>query len=260
MKLPELQELQELVRGLRAELCTPIRSEDVHTKRACDFVTEKDLFVEQYLKAELGRRYAHIAFHGEEGDNERIDPARPCFVLDPIDGTTNFIFGYGLSAVSLAVVLQGAPILAVVYNPHTDELFAAERGKGATCNGRPIRALAATELSQVLAAVGTMPYQKERADELFALAKRAYLSCLDVRRSGAASIDLCHTACGRIGVYFERALSLWDFAAGALILTEAGGVISDWSGKPLSFDGKSDIAAAAPHLHEKLLDMLNQPL
>lgn len=119
-----------------------------------------------------------------------------------------------------------------------------------------MRVLPANDLSEVLAAVGTMAYRKEYADELFALAKRAYLSCIDIRRSGAASMDLCALAAGRVGIYFERNLSLWDYAASALVLEEAGGKITDWEGNPLTYTGKTDIAASNTHLHPALLALL----
>lgn len=257
MQLPTSSELEELLRGLRGFLSEPLAREEVHTKHANDFVTEKDLFVESTLKRELSARYPSFAFLGEEETFGGVDPAVPTFVLDPIDGTTNFIFSYGISAVSLGVLFGGEPVLGAIYQPYTDDFYFAEKGKGATKNGKPIRVLPATELREVLAAVGTMPYHKERADELFALAKRLYLSCIDVRRSGAASIDLCHVASGRVGVYVERGLGLWDYAAGAVILTEAGGRITDFEGNPLRFTGGADIVCSNGALHEALLAILH---
>lgn len=256
MSYPTMCELEPLLRGLRPYLLQRLSQSDIHIKHANDFVTEKDLYVQTFLEKELAERYPHIAFLGEESETTSIDPRVPTFVLDPIDGTTNFIFGYGFSAVSLALVYGGAPVLGTIYHPYTDELFAAERGKGAFLNGTPMRVLPANDLSEVLAAVGTMAYHKEYADELFALAKRAYLSCIDIRRSGAASMDLCALAAGRVGIYFERSLSLWDYAASALVLEEAGGKITDWEGNPLTYTGKTDIAASNTHLHPALLSLL----
>ncbi len=256
MSLPEKSELEPLLRELRGVLLTLPTESEVHTKHANDFVTEKDLLVETTLKQELAVRYPDFAFLGEEEAAPPIDEAVPTFVLDPIDGTTNFVFGYGMSAVSLGVLYGGEPVLGAIYQPYTDEFYFAEKGKGATKNGKPIRVSRAEKLSQVLAAVGTMPYHKESADELFAIAKRLYLSCIDIRRSGAATIDLCHTADGRVGVYAERNLSLWDFAAGAVILTEAGGKITDFEGNPVTYRGKSDIACSNGILHNELLSRL----
>lgn len=256
MSHPSMCELEPLLKSLRPCLLQKLPQGDIHVKHINDFVTEKDLYVQSFLKNELAKRYPNIAFLGEEGEAQSIDPNVPTFVLDPIDGTTNFIFGYGFSAVSLALVYRGAPVLGAVYNPYTDELFAAERGGGAFLNGAPIRVLSASSLSEVVAAVGTMPYHKEYANELFALARRAYLSCIDIRRSGAASMDLCSLAAGRVGIYFERSLSLWDYAASALILEEAGGKITDWMGNPLTYSGKADIAASNTRLHPALLALL----
>lgn len=256
MQYPELTELESLLRGLRPFLLQKPAQTDVHTKHANDFVTEKDLYVQTFLQKELAARYPDISFLGEEGEAKIIDPRVPCFVLDPIDGTTNFVFGYGVSAVSLALVYGGAPVLGVVYDPYTDECFAAKRGGGATLNQSHIHVLPAGRLCEVLAAVGTMPYHKEYADELFSLMQKAYLACIDVRRSGAASIDLCSVASGRVGIYFERNLSLWDYAAAALIVEEAGGTVTNWDGTPLTYIGKADIAASAGTLHPALLALL----
>lgn len=258
MRLPEKKELEPLLRGLREYLLQPLSTGDIHTKHANDFVTEKDLYVESFLKKELAARFPGYAFLGEEETAPPIDPGVPTFVLDPIDGTTNFIFSYGLSAISLGVLLGGEPVVGAVYNPFTDEFYFARKGEGVTRNGAPCRVLPATGLGEVLAAVGTMPYHKEAADELFALTKRLYLSCIDVRRSGAASVDLCHVASGRVGVYVERNLSLWDFAAGAVILTEAGGRITDFEGRALAFTGKSDVVCSNGALHPALLRLLRE--
>lgn len=117
MQYPKLTELESLLRGLRPVLLQKPAQTDVHTKHANDFVTEKDLYVQTFLQKELAARYPDISFLGEEGETQIIDPRVPCFVLDPIDGTTNFVFGYGFSAVSLALVYGGAPVLGTVYHP-----------------------------------------------------------------------------------------------------------------------------------------------
>ena len=221
-----------------------------------DLVTQYDRQVQALLQSKLRAVLPQAAFLGEEGTFRPDGDALWEFIVDPIDGTTNFVFGYGVSAVSLALVYGGAPVLGVVYDPYTDECFAAKRGGGATLNQSPIHVLPAGRLCEVLAAVGTMPYHKEYADELFSLMQKAYLACIDVRRSGAASIDLCSVASGRVGIYFERNLSLWDYAAAALIVEEAGGTVTNWDGTPLTYTGKADIAASAGTLHPALLALL----
>ena len=143
-----------------------------------------------------------------------------------------------------------------MYNPHNDEMFYAERGKGATLNGKPIHVLDATDPAEVVAAVGSMPYRKEFADELFTVAKRLYLDCIDIRRSGSAALDICYTAAGRVGLYCERGLKVWDYAAASVILEEAGGRITDYKGDPIPLFGGSAIAASNGPLHDYLLRTL----
>lgn len=258
MILPGKSDLEPMLRGLRGVLLAPVASGEIHIKHANDFVTEKDLFVETAIRRALSARYPDFAFLGEEEEAAPIDAAVPTFVLDPIDGTTNFIFDYGMSAVSLGVLYGGEPVLGAIFDPYSDAFYFAQKGKGAEKNGTPIHVSPAENLSEVLAAVGTMPYHKEAADELFDTAKRLYLACIDIRRSGAATIDLCHVAQGRVGVYAERNLSLWDFTAGAVILTEAGGTITDFQGNPVVFRGRSDIACSNGKLHAALLDLLHE--
>ena len=255
-RFPTLEELAQLLRDLRPFLLDPASAGDVVVKNRNDFVTAADVGVQKRLQRALGERYPARHFMGEEDADHSIDPAIPTFVLDPIDGTTNYIFMYGLSAVSLALVYNGRVELGAVYNPHNDELFLAARGKGATLNGKPIRVLSATSPAEVVAAVGTMPYRKEYADQLFRIAKRLYLDCIDIRRTGSAALDLCYAAAGRIGLYCERGLKVWDYAAASLILEEAGGRATDYKGDPIPLYRGSDVAATNGALHDYLLRTL----
>ena len=256
--LPTLQELESLLRSLRPFLLDPTSVGEVVTKNRNDFVTAADVGVQRRIREALALSHPHIHVMGEEDADHSIDPTVPTVVLDPIDGTTNYIFGYGLSAVSFALVQGGQTQLGAVYNPYTDELFAAERGKGATLNGTPIHVLEASAPAEVVAAIGSMPYRKEFANELFGLAKQLYLECIDIRRSGSAALDICYTAAGRVGLYCERGLKVWDYAAAALILEEAGGRITDYQGEPIPLFGGSDIAASNGALHSYLLATLAQ--
>lgn len=256
MNYPTTAELSELLRGLRSFLLDPTSAGEVIIKNRNDFVTAADMGVQKRLCGELKRRYPDFAFMGEEDKDHTVDPDTPTFILDPIDGTTNYIFSYGLSAVSLALCHHGEAKVGAVYNPYTDELFSAERGKGAYLNGRPIRVSDADSPADVIAAVGTMPYRKEYADELFALSRTLYLDCIDIRRSGSAAIDCCHAAAARVGLYAERGLKVWDYAASTVIIEEAGGRITDWEGNPVPLFGGSNVAVSNGKLHAYLLQTL----
>ncbi|MBQ8357597.1 MAG: inositol monophosphatase [Clostridia bacterium] len=255
---PTFEELTTLLRSLRPFLLDPTSAGEVILKHRNDFVTAADVGVQKRLRQALAERYPHIRFMGEEDADHTVDPDVPTFILDPIDGTTNYIFSYGLSAVSLALVHRHRAELGAIYNPYTDELFLAERGKGAFLNGSPIRVVEATAPGEALAAIGTSSYYKEHVDSLMAITRRLYLDCIDIRRSGSAATDLAYTANGRVGLYAERKLQLWDYAAGAVILEEAGGKITDWAGKPLPMTGEADIAASNGALHPYLLSVLKE--
>lgn len=258
MNYPSLDELSRLLRSLRPFLLDPTSAGEVVIKNRNDFVTAADMGVQEQLCSELARRYPDFAFMGEEGTDHAVCADVPTFILDPIDGTTNYIFGYGLSAVSLALCHHGTAVLGAVYNPYTDELFAAERGKGAFLNGKPIHVLDADSPADVVAAVGTMPYRKEYADELFAIASTLYRECIDIRRSGSAALDGCHTAAGRVGLYAERGLKVWDYAAATVIIEEAGGKVTDYEGNPVPLYGSSNVAASNGKLHSYLLKVLKE--
>lgn len=230
----------------------------VKEKGFADFVTEVDTGVQEFIKRRLGEKYPDIQFFGEEGEREKIDFSRPVWILDPIDGTTNLIYGMGLSAVSLALYDKDGGSMGVVYNPFHDEIFTAERGKGAYFNGRKICVSKAQSLSESLIGIGTTPYEKELADENFRIFLDVYKRSLDIRRTGSAAIDLCYTACGRLDGYFERNLKPWDYAAGALILKEAGGCVTDFDGNEPDIKGKCCIVATNGKIHEELLGIINE--
>ena len=200
-----------------------------------DVVTEYDRRVQALLIERLSAALPEARFFCEENDRHDDLHAETVFIIDPIDGTMNFVRGFHHSCVSIACMRSGELCAAAIYNPYVDELFTAVRDGGAFLNGRPIHA--STEpLSQNLVCCGTAPYDQGLADRTFGLMKKAYLAGLDVRREGAAALDLCSVAAGRAGVYFELGLSLWDYAAGKLIVEEAGGVCCTLAGAPMPLD------------------------
>lgn len=196
-----------------------------------DLVTEYDEAVQAFLCRELLALLPEADFYGEEGAHEAL--THPwVFVVDPIDGTTNFTRHMNYSNISVALVHQGQTEYGVVYNPYVDELYAARRGGGATLNGAAIR-VSGNDLRHGLVVCGSTIYDRRYTERHFAILRQLYERCMDYRRFAAAALDCCQVAAGRAEVFFECRLSPWDYAAGALIAQEAGGVAVRLDGTPL---------------------------
>lgn len=209
---------------------------------SANFVTEYDTRVQQFLFEKLGQLLPQAHFMGEEGTGQKFTDKGWCFIIDPIDGTTNFIKDYHMSCVSVGALLDGRPEIAVVYNPYLDELYHAQRGRGAFCNGKPIH-VSREPLEKGIVLFGTAPYSRELAEESFRMAYGYFLRALDIRRSGSAVLDLCTVAAGRAELFFELRLQPWDYAAGALLVEEAGGKITTLEGAPITFHTGCSILA-----------------
>ena len=212
----EAAELMMQAHGILAECKTGHR----------DVVTQYDRRIQELLMQRLSRDVPGAHFFCEENGQQDPTDAEYLFIIDPIDGTMNFVRGFGHSCISVAYMSRGVLEAAAVYNPYMDELFTAVRGAGAFLNFRLIHVETAP-LSETIFCFGTSPYYADLTDETFRLARIAYDATLDLRRFASAELDLCAVAAGRAGLYFELSLSLWDYAAGALIVTEAGGVLRD---------------------------------
>lgn len=186
-----------------------------------NFVTDTDVAVQEYLREKLSALFPQALFFSEEQENAALTHA-PTFVIDPIDGTINFMRSRRQSAISVAYLVNKQPVLAAVYNPYAGEMFTAEKGKGAALNGSPIH-VSDTPFEKALVAFGTSPYDAELARRTMACACDFLLQAGDLRRTGSACVDLCDVACGRCDIFFELRLRPWDVAAGSLIVQEAGG-------------------------------------
>lgn len=231
---------------------------NIQVKGAADYVTKVDLEVQSYLQKELNRLYPDIGFMGEEQDRFVADRSKSYWILDPIDGTTNLIHHYKLSAVSLGLYENGKITFGIVYNPFTKETFTAVEGKGAYLNGQQIRVSSCDSLKDALISYGSAPYEKEKVHELFLLFEKIFLNCADFRRNGSAELDLCYVACGRHEAYLEQNLKPWDYAAGSLILTEAGGCIGTWKeGEQPSYLENSDILATNGFLEKAVRELIS---
>ncbi|MBD5162430.1 MAG: inositol monophosphatase [Oscillibacter sp.] len=210
---------------------------------AADLVTEYDLAVENFLKEKLPPLAPGSIFFGEE-ETENADPGRGwAFIVDPIDGTTNFVRGLRQSAISVALAHDGVLEYGVVYDPYKDELFSARRGGGAFLNGRPIH-VSRRPLSEGVFGMGTAIYRREYLEPTMRLAEQLFRRSCDFRRLGAAALDLCDVACGRTELFFEYSLCPWDYAAGSLIITEAGGFVSTLEGGPLPLADRCSVWAS----------------
>ena len=221
-----------------------------------DVVTEYDRRVQALLVQRLSEAVPGARFFCEELDeHDRLD-AEQLFIIDPIDGTMNFVHGFHHSCISVAYAERGEVLAGVIYNPYTDELFAAVKGGGAYLNGRPIH-VTDEGLAGSVVCYGTAPYNPELTDKTFETAKKLYAASLDLRREGSAALDLCTVAAGRAGLYFELKVSLWDYAAGDLIVREAGGVCCRIDGSPFPTDGsRTGIAAGSPKAMAEFLALM----
>ncbi len=233
-----VQEAGEIVLSARdIQRVTSLKSSDA------DMVTAYDVRVEEFLKARLPELVEGSVFFGEE-ETENADPSRGwVFVTDPIDGTANFVRGLRQSAISVALAKDGQVEYAVVLDPYRQEMFTAGRGLGAFLNGQPIH-VSSLPLSKGIFGMGTSPYNQKLHPKTMALAAQLFEKSCDLRRMGAAALDLCAVACGRLEAFFECELSPWDYAAGSLLITEAGGCISTLEGDPVVLTRKCSVWAS----------------
>src|SRR5947209_2040075 len=214
----------------------------IDKKGTIDLVTEVDVEVERRFRALIGERFPDHQILAEEMGGASQVPAGPCWVFDPIDGTTNFAHGLPIFCASLALEFDGAPDVAAIFDPTRKELFTAERGGGAFLNGIPIRVSAAATLVDAMLVTG-FPYDVHaRVDELVGLFGAFIGRARAVRRLGSAAIDLCYVAAGRLDGFWESDLKPWDIAGGSLIVQEAGGRVTDMEGAPFSSRGNQVLA------------------
>jgi Archaeal fructose-1,6-bisphosphatase and related enzymes of inositol monophosphatase family len=230
------------------------RGLEILYKGEIDLVTEADLAAEQVLISRIREAFPDHQLLSEES-GEILQRSPWLWVVDPLDGTTNFAHGFPVFSVSIALLHEGQRVLGVVYDVMRDELFAARRGEGAFLNGRPIRVSRTSRLEAALLVTG-FPYDRQESPfdntrEFVALLKR----CHGVLRVGSAALDLAAVAAGRLDGYWEFRLSPWDLAAGALLVEEAGGRVTTPTGDPLP-PLATDIVATNGRIHEELLEAL----
>jgi myo-inositol-1(or 4)-monophosphatase len=230
---------------------------DVHInkKSAIDLVTEVDVAIERMFRELIGARFPDHAILGEEFGGSATVPEGPCWVFDPIDGTTNFAHGLPIFCSSLALEVNGVAEIAAVYDPTRRELFTAERGGGAFLNGQPIHVSSAATLIDAMLVTG-FPYDVHtRLDEIIGLFRAFVGQARAVRRLGSAAIDLCYVAAGRMDGFWERDLNAWDIGGGALLVSEAGGRVTGLHGEPFTSRGRS-VLASNHLIHDAMLETI----
>lgn len=225
---------------------------NVREKAPGDLVSDADTASEHAIRDALAESSPGVAFFGEEGGGERGDVG---WFVDPLDGTTNFVHGFPVVGVSIALVAAGEPVVAVVDAPLLGDTYWARRGGGAFRNGGPIRVSGRAAASAICATGFPFRAKRERLDAYLPVFERALRQFEDLRRAGAASLDLAWTAAGVFDGYFEPALATWDVAAGGLLVREAGGVVTDWDGDPRAWLVSGDIVAGPPAVHARILEL-----
>lgn len=231
------------------------RGFQIEHKGRINLVTEADLASERHIKTLIAARYPSHRILAEEGGAQGGASDDYCWIIDPLDGTTNFSHGFPCYAVSIGVEYRGQSVAGVIYDPARDELYAAERGAGAQCNGRPLRVSGIDQLERALVVSG-FPYDvRERMNDYLPMWQAFLETAQGVRRLGAAALDMACVAAGQMDGFWERGLSAWDVAAGWVIIEEAGGRLTKLDGSP--FDNHSSSLLCTNGLvHDEMLAVI----
>ncbi len=228
-----------------------ISTANIENKKPFDFVTDIDKKSEEYIIGKIKKHFPDHEIYAEESQKNRSARDK-CWIIDPLDGTTNFIHGYAINAVSIALENNGKIVLGVIYDPYRDELFCAELGKGAFLNNNPISVSNRSKLRHCLIATGFPFKNRQYLEHYWQVLAEIFMEVSGIRRTGSAALDLAHIACGRFDGFWELKLSPWDIAAGSILIEEAGGKISDFEGKS-SHIWSGDVIASNNLIHDFLL-------
>lgn len=232
------------------------RHHETRKKGPIDLVTEADLASEKAITEVIQSAFPEHSIQAEEGGGA-VGTASHRWVVDPLDGTTNYAHGLPEFCLSIAFAYQGKPVVGLVLNPVTEELFCGVKGKGATLNGKPLRVSNVEDLKDALLVTG-FPYQLEPVvDPLINRFRRCLLAAQGIRRLGSAALDLCYVACGRFEGFWEQNLAPWDTAAGWVVAEQAGASVSDFSNQPYLIE-KKEILATNGLIHEKMVALLRE--
>jgi myo-inositol-1(or 4)-monophosphatase len=236
-----------------------VQNLQVSLKGPGDYVSQADRKAEKIVKEELLKARPTYGFLGEESEEIKGTDGSHRWIVDPLDGTTNFLHGIPMFATSIGLERSGEIVAGVVYNPATDELFTAEKGGGAFVNDRRLRVSARKNLSDAVVGCG-IPHLGQTMHGRFLVQLRHVMGeVAGVRRFGSASLDLAYVAAGRLDGFWEEGQHPWDMAAGIVLIREAGGFTSDLSGGADMF-GSGTVVAGNEHIHKALLDVANRPV
>lgn len=230
------------------------RKINISFKGDINLVTEADLASEKLIVEKIRSYYPKHSILAEESGAATIDESVWKWIVDPLDGTTNFAHGYPCFSVTLALEHRGEIVVGVTFDPTRDEMFAAERGQGATLNDRKIRASETESLKDALLVTG-FPYNAKEREDFTAHFMKFMISSRGIRRDGSAAIDLAYVACGRFDGFWEEGLNAWDVAAGVLLIEESGGRVSYYDDSPFSIY-TPPICASNNLIHREMLTIL----
>lgn len=227
-----IEEILEQVKQIAKDAGRFMVQGEIHTIQSkggiSNIVTDMDVKTQTFIMERVIPLVANASVFAEEKQNQVLSDDYT-WIIDPIDGTTNYAYDFHHSCVSIALAKDKEPILGVCYNPYLDELFYGAKGMGAFVNGTPLH-VSHHPMASSLILCGTSPYKKEVADMTFACLKDLFLEGRDLRRSGSAVLDLCYVAAGRVDAFYEESLSFWDYAAASLLIKEAGGEFHTMNG------------------------------
>jgi myo-inositol-1(or 4)-monophosphatase len=236
-----------------------VQNLQVSMKGPGDYVSQADRKAEEILKAELSRARPDYSFLGEESGATSGTDTQHRWIVDPLDGTTNFLHGIPMFAISIALERQGQIVAGVIYNPAMDELYTTERGQGVFLNDRRLRVAARTKLTDAVICTGTPHLGRGHHGNYLIQLRNVMGEVAGIRRTGSAALDLAYVAAGRFDGFWEEGLFAWDVAAGIIMIREAGGFISDIKGGPNALEGGS-IVCGNELIHKQLLATLSKPV
>lgn len=253
----EIKRTEEIIKSAGSLLLNSSASITTVKEGTANYVTDMDIAIQNYLETKLSAIFPEAEFLAEEDDESGRSGLsdRLTFIIDPIDGTTNFIRNLNNSSVSVGICYKRKPVAGFVLQPYTNEFYTAFDGKGAYLNGNKIT-VSGRSLKESLVGIGTSPYyRKELASCTSGVIADLFPEIADFRRLASAAQDLCLLASGKIDAFFEYRLSPWDYAAGMIIVNEAGGIITDLDGNPPDLSRKSPVICGNTNNYDRLLEI-----